>query len=47
MIRAFFQGGFGPSIKAMIGYNFLLLPCDQVTLLIAIGYVFLFVSIVS
>ena len=47
MIRAFFQGGFMSSLKTLIGHKFLLLPCDRVLLLIAIGYVFLFVSIVN
>ena len=42
MIRA-----FTTTLKGLIGHKFLLLPCDRVLLLIALGYVFLFVSIVN
>ena len=42
MIRA-----FASSLRLLVGHKFLLLPCDRVLLLIALGYVFLFVSIVN
>ena len=38
---------FAATLKGLVGQKFLLLPCDRVLLLIALGYVFLFVSIVN
>jgi hypothetical protein len=34
-------------VKVLVGNTLLLLPCDRVVLLLAIGYLFLFVSIVN
>jgi hypothetical protein len=35
------------AVKLLIGDAFLLLPCDRVVLIIAFGYVLLFVSVVN
>ena len=35
------------AIKVLIGNKFLLLPCNRVVMIIALGYVLLFVSIVN
>ena len=35
------------AIKLLIGDKFLLLPCGRVVLIIALGYVLLFVSVVN
>jgi len=37
----------GEDIKLLIGDKFILLPCSRVVLIIALGYVFLYVSIVN
>ena len=37
----------GEDIKLLIGDKFLLLPCNRVVLIIALGYVLLYVTIVN